>query len=101
MKEKRQLKPLLVRSPAHLWHPVANLYTLNVYRTANSRMWSLCLYLDPLEEELPTLLTSSSGRQSARPALELEVEEREVSQPGLTGVGSQGFVVRQLPIPLQ
>ncbi|KAI0265024.1 hypothetical protein BGY98DRAFT_1181644 [Russula aff. rugulosa BPL654] len=35
----------------------------------------LCLYLDALEEELPALLTSSSGRQSARPALELEVED--------------------------
>ena len=46
---------------------------------------------------MPALLTSSSGRQSARLALELEVEEREVSQPSLTEVGSQGFVVRQLP----
>ena len=38
MKEKRQLKPLLVRSPTHVWHPVTNVYWLNVYRTANSRM---------------------------------------------------------------
>ena len=37
MKEKRQLKPLLVRSPTHVWHPVTNLYWPNVYRTANSR----------------------------------------------------------------
>ncbi|KAI0261818.1 hypothetical protein BGY98DRAFT_1104340 [Russula aff. rugulosa BPL654] len=67
MKEKRQLKPLLDGQQQDAEE-------------------FLCLYLDALEEELPALLTSSSGRQSARPALELEVEEP-----------SQGFVVRQLP----
>jgi hypothetical protein len=61
----------------------------------------LCLYLDALEEELPTLLTSSSGRQSARPALELEVEEREASQSDLTGWEVKASWCVNYPIPLQ
>ncbi|KAF8494149.1 hypothetical protein F5888DRAFT_1719063, partial [Russula emetica] len=52
----------------------------------------LCLYLDALEEELPALLASIRGRQSASAAL--EVQEREMSQSGHTEVGSQGFVVQ-------
>ena len=38
MKEKNQLKPLLVRSHAHLAPPVTDLWRPNVYRTASSRM---------------------------------------------------------------
>ena len=53
----------------------------------------LSLYLDALDEELPALLVSISGRQSASAAL--EVEEREGSQSGRAEMESQGFVVRQ------
>ena len=38
MKEKNRLKPLLVRSHAHLAPPVTDLWRPNVYRTASSRM---------------------------------------------------------------
>jgi len=58
----------------------------------------LCLYLDALEEELPALLASIRGRQSASAAL--EVQEREMSQSGQTEVGSQGFVVNFVESPI-
>ncbi|KAI0260790.1 hypothetical protein BGY98DRAFT_1117213, partial [Russula aff. rugulosa BPL654] len=46
----------------------------------------LSLYLNALDEELPTLLPSISGSQSASAVL--EVEEHEASQSGQTEVGS-------------
>ncbi|KAI0266275.1 hypothetical protein BGY98DRAFT_939185 [Russula aff. rugulosa BPL654] len=58
----------------------------------------LCQYLDALDEELPALLASSSGRQSASAAL--EVEGREVSQSGQTEVGGQGFVANLVESPI-
>ncbi|KAF8494143.1 hypothetical protein F5888DRAFT_1926325 [Russula emetica] len=79
MKEKSQLKPLLDGQQQDAEE-------------------FLCLYLDALDEELPALLASISGRQSASAAL--EVEEREVSQSGQTEVGSQGFMANFVESPI-
>ncbi|KAI0267995.1 hypothetical protein BGY98DRAFT_938352 [Russula aff. rugulosa BPL654] len=51
----------------------------------------LSLYLNALDEELPTLLPSISGSQSASAVL--EVEEHEASQSGQTEVGSLANLV--------
>ncbi|KAF8462482.1 hypothetical protein DFH94DRAFT_640676, partial [Russula ochroleuca] len=54
------------------------------------------LYLDALDEELLTLSASIGGRKLATAAP--EVEEREVSQSGLTDVRKQGFMVLESPL---
>jgi len=79
MQEKRQLKPLLDGQQQDAEE-------------------FLCLYLDALEEELPALLASISGRLSASHAL--EAEEREVSQSDQTEVRSQDFVANFIESPI-
>ncbi|KAN0105390.1 putative ubiquitin carboxyl-terminal hydrolase 3 [Russula decolorans] len=79
MQEKRQLKPLLDGQQQDAEE-------------------FLCLYLDALEEEVPALLASISGRLSASTAL--EVEKREVSQSDQTEVRIQGFMANFIKSPI-